>query len=164
MADIVYAVQNLYVSVDSVTKKHIALDQKLAEIDEKLNQRVTPNNSQDSSVLKRLSDVEERQSHVKEQLRNLTDEFRSFKASTATSLNLLETSMASKMEQYVSRLVKERCTFIHKDILSQTKRMIEDTIVDVQPTMPLVQQQQALQTQETVTTPITPLAQEDPAE
>jgi flagellar capping protein FliD len=113
-----HAVHTIYVQLNSVTKQLQDLDKKVKEIDTNMQQQVA-HHPTDPVVLKRLNDIDDKNTQLRDSIRNLTEDFRTFKVQIKDT-SAIETSVQTRLEQYVTKLVKERCSIIS----DETKMMI----------------------------------------
>jgi len=121
-----YAVHNMSVHLNSLTRQQQEVDKKLKDIDLSLQQQMTQHPT-DPAVLKRLNDIEDKIAQLRENIRNLTDDFRTFKVQSRDT-SAIETSIQTRLEQYVTKLVKERCNMISdetKMIINSIKSTVE---------------------------------------
>ena len=113
-----HAVHTMYAQLNNLAKQQQELDKKVKEIDTNIQQQATQHPT-DPAVLKRLNEVDDRIATMRESIRNINEDLRTFKVQSRDT-SAIETSIQTRLEQYVTRLVKERCAMIS----DETKMMI----------------------------------------
>jgi hypothetical protein len=121
----------MYAQLNSLSKQQHEMDKKIKEIDTSMQQQTTQHPT-DPAILKRLNDLDDKVAQLRESTRNLTEDFRTFKVQCRDT-SAIETSIQTRLEQYVTKLVKERCNMISEEtkmIINSLKETTEPSADD----------------------------------
>ena len=126
--DIAHAIHQLRFALTELVNKHNAHSLQIHQLDEKLNVRQTSSAS-DPVLLKRIGDLEDKLTQTRETMRGLSDELRTMKAYSKDT-SAIETSLSSKLEQYVTKLVKEKSLVISDETKALINHLKQELSVD----------------------------------